>query len=130
MSTNTTPIKETRPEQYLREIRDLQKQNTEMLERLIAVEEKTQSAVRWKTTAKVALALMPYAFSMFVAWTFYEKVQDSIDSMTHFIIDLPSAVGLSWGENVDEIKEKGSDLWENKNTLWEDAKQSVEDFNF
>lgn len=129
MANSSSPQpKETRPEQYLREIRDLQKQNAEIMERLIHIEEKKRSAVRWKGIAQLAVALLPYAFSLFVAWTFYAKVQESIDSMTTFILELPESVGLGWSENIDSIKERGGQVWENKNTLWKDTKNSVTNF--
>jgi len=127
--TTSSSKKETRPEQYLREIRDLQKQNAQIMERLLQMEEKKRSSIRWKGVAQIAVALLPYVFSLFVAWTFYAKVQESIDSMTTFILELPESVGLGWSENVDSIKDKGGEVWENKNTIWENTKNSVTNFS-
>ena len=117
-----TPIKETRPEMYLREIRDLQKQNGELLKKLYSAEEDKISSKRWATTFHVATMLLPYAFSAYISWVFYEKVQDTFDNLKQFIVDSPSRVtgGLKekFTENIDSITDAGEGIWENKNTIY------------
>ncbi len=82
--------RETRPEMYLREIRDLQKENGILLKKLYAVEEEKQVSKRWATMFHVATLVLPYAFSAYVSWVFYEKVQETFSSFKEFIVDSPS----------------------------------------
>ncbi len=116
-------IRETRPEQYLREIRDLQKQNGELLQKLYAAEEDKISSKRWATMFHIATMLLPYAFSAYVSWVFYEKVQDTFTSFKQFIIDSPSRVtgGLTdqFSGKIDSVTETGKVIWENKNTIYD-----------
>ncbi len=115
-------IKETRPEMYLREIRDLQKQNGELLQKLYAAEEDKISSKRWATMFHIATMLLPYAFSAYVSWVFYEKVQDTFNSFKQFIVDSPSRVkgGLveNFTGNIDSVKDTGEVIWKNKNTIY------------
>jgi len=116
-------IRETRPEMYLREIRDLQKQNGELLQKLYSAEEDKVSSKRWATMFHIATMLLPYAFSAYVSWVFYEKVQDTFNNLKQFIIDSPSQLTGNLKENftgnINSVTEAGTILWENKNTLYD-----------
>lgn len=116
--------KESRPEKYLREIRDLQKKNLELLTKLTTVEEKRESRRIFFIGGKALMILLPYLFSMFVAWAFYAKVQDTVQSLQTYITQIPSAVSEKFNINIDtdQIKdsaiEKGTQYyqdWKNKN---------------
>jgi len=117
------PIKETRPEQYLREIRDLQQQNGKLLQKLYAAEENKISSKRWAVSFHIATMILPYAFSAYLSWVFYEKVQGVFQDLKQFIIESPSRVtgGLTknFTENIDSVTDTGKVIWENKNTIYE-----------
>lgn len=138
MKNEIKPTKrETRPEQYLREIRDLQLQNNELLHKLYGAEEDKVSRKHWATGFKIAGMLLPYIFSMFVAWTFYAKVIDVFNSFTSTITDIPSSIASGTipeslkdnvGSGLDIIKEGGAVLWDNRDQIYEEGKEKVNSY--
>ncbi len=127
-------------ERYLREIRDLQMQNNELLQKLYGVEEDNISRRHWKTGFKVMGMLLPYFFSMFVAWTFYAKVMDSFDSFKNFFTDIPSSISKNiqgdvkenitngLGSGIDAITEGGAVLWENRDEIINGGKDKLNEY--
>ncbi len=119
-------IKETRPEQYLREIRDLQKQNAELLQKLYTIEEHQVSSKRWATVFHILTMLLPYIFSAYLSWVFYEKVQDSFNSFKEFIVHSPSRVTKTVTESVknhvNAVTDTGEALWNQRGELYEKGK--------
>lgn len=113
--------KESTPEQYLREIRDLQQQNLELLTKLTTVEEKRESRRTFSIVGKALMVLLPYLFSMFVAWAFYAKVQNTVESLQSYITRIPTAISEKFEVGIDtdsikeSAKEKGNALLEKWN---------------
>ncbi len=115
-----TPVNESNPERYLREIRDLQKQNTALLQELV---EQKRSEVRWqhwKSVGRVILILLPYVISSYAMWLFYTKVQESISSITNApkntIENINSGTKQFWNtrnEIINATSEKTDGIIEN-----------------
>lgn len=129
--------RETRPEQYLREIRDLQQQNNELLQKLYGVEEDNISRRHWGTAFKIAGMLLPYAFSMFVAWTFYSQVMDIFNSFTSKLTNIPQSIVSgnipdslkdNVGSGLDIITEGGAVLWENRDEIIDSGKDKLNEY--
>jgi hypothetical protein len=100
---------ESKPEQYLREIRDLQEQNIQILQQLIKVEKKQVSTKRWGIFFGLFGVLLPYIFTAWLAWTFYTKVEESVNSLKTFVVELPDHLGVNISQQFDEIKNSAGD---------------------
>ncbi len=111
------PPQESIPEKYLREIRDLQKQNLEILKKLTIYEEKKIFRGRWAIFIKTLGILLPYIFSIFLAWVFYMSVLESVNSLKEFVIELPKNISLNAGDQWDTFRESTQenikDKWSN-----------------
>jgi hypothetical protein len=105
---------ESNPERYLREIKEIQKQNLEILKSINKIQEKKESRRKWKFIGNILIILLPYLFSLFVAWAFYYKVETSILTIKEFIKDIPNNISMGFGDNIDSLKEdfknKGSSI--------------------
>lgn len=115
---------ESKPEQYLREIRDLSLQNAQLqIENkalLLELVEKKRSQLHWqhwKTAGNIVIIILPYALSAYMTWLFYVKVQESIQSFTHApqnaIESISSGVKNTW-TNREELLETSSEKTKTK----------------
>ncbi len=102
---------ETKPEQYLREIRDLQKQNLEILQRLSEYEDHKSSQHKWGIAFRVIGSLMPYLLSVALVWGFYMKIEDLTNSVQETVKNIPTTLSVNMGDKWDSLKEKGSEIW-------------------
>ena len=117
---------ESNPEKYLREIRDLQLQNLEILKKLTEFEDEKKSVRKWSTGIKVIGSLMPYLLSIALVWSFYTKIEDLTISVTDTVKNLPQTLSIDIGGKWNDVKESGKNLWENKNKIsekWEEFNQ-------
>jgi len=118
MSTPQKKISsESKPEQYLREIRDLQRKNLEILEKLTEYEDSKISRGRWAIGGKVLATMLPYLLSMALVWGFYMKIEDLTTSVTDTVKNLPKTMSIDISGKVGDWKEKGGELldnWRNK----------------
>lgn len=116
MTINKT---ESNPERYLREIKEIQEKNLEILTAISKIQEKKESRRKWKFIGNILVVLLPYLFSLFVAWAFYYKVENSILTIKEFIKDIPSSISEGFGGgfkgSIDSLKDQGSSIFEKTN---------------
>lgn len=102
---------ESNPEKYLREIRDLQLQNLEILKKLTDFEDDKKSSRKWSTGIKVIGSLMPYLLSIALVWSFYMKIEDLTTSVTDTVKNLPQTLSIDIGGKAGAIKDNISEKW-------------------
>lgn len=71
---------ESKPEQYLRQIRDLESKNRILLEQLVEYKTHDEKRRKWRIMGRIALVLMPYILTIALAAFFYLKIVQSLDS--------------------------------------------------
>lgn len=99
------PPQETRPEQYLREIRDLQIKNFELLEELV---EQQQSEKKWKhlkMTGNIIIMILPYLLSAYLSWLFYLKIETMINNVYNAPKNAIESVTSIWNTKENIIEE-------------------------
>lgn len=116
---------ETTPEKYLREILESQKKNNQLLEKLLEKEEKKITHKKWGTFFKILAILLPYLFSLFVAWTFYAKVQESIKSLTSSFTNFPQTIHGKVSNSWESAEFSGKNTWENRDEYIETLKNTT-----
>ena len=113
---------ESNPEKYLREIRDLQLQNLEILQKLTEYEDEKISRGRWATGVKILGSLMPYLLSVALVWGFYMKIEDLTNSVQDTVKNLPKDISLNigdkWGDIAENLSDKTGDMKESITDKW------------
>lgn len=114
---------ESRPEQYLREIRDLQQKNAELQEKnaqmLQTLVDQKQSELRWQhwgSAGRVLMIILPYALTASLSWWFYTAIQNSLSSFT----SMPKSA-------IESITSGTKKILEGKETVVEDTSSIGQD---
>lgn len=115
-------LPESRPEQYLREIRDLQQANLELQQKnetlLNELVEQKRSQVRWqhfRTAGSIVIMILPYLFSAYLSWLFYVKIQESISSFTN----APKNA-------IESVTQQTKQLWNDREELLDTTSKKTE----
>lgn len=98
-------MEETLTEQYLRQIRDINLHNRQLLHELVEFRKKEQKSHKWKILGRISLVLMPYILTIALGFFFYARIINTLGSfeaaLQEFFPDFPS---------VQEIK--NTKFWE------------------
>lgn len=100
---------ESTPEKYLREIRDLQKQNLEILQKLSQQEENKASQKKLATLFGLIGTLLPYLLAIGLVWGFYLKISDLTSSVINTVKDIPSEMSIHISDQWDSVTDNFSD---------------------
>lgn len=110
-------MEESNPEKYLREIRDIQQKNLEILTRLTEYEDSKISRGRWAVGGKILGGLLPYLLSVALVWGFYMKIEDLTNSVQETVKNLPKTMSLNITDKWDSAAESGKELWDQKDEI-------------